>query len=954
MNIRTAITDFSTGFIKNFRVTILLIVSLLILGGFSYVSWLDREGFPSVDVPIVTVKTPYAVGDPQIVNQDVTRVLEEVLLGIDEVALLTSTTTSDVSVVNVEFNSDTTSAEGELLISQTLSSADLSPDIAYEVLTIDSEKVDGVHDLLFTINGEMALKELEQRADEIAVELEKSDAIVEANPVLSHSINVNPITGQESKVQDTFTRIGYLDTEGNATFSEAVTIGIIGSPELDSIGLSNAVKDEMSMLEEAGLQDGLSVRYGGDPAESLIALISSLEVNAISGLLAVALVLLFLVNWRSSIVVAIFIPLVLGGTFLALFLLGFTLNVISLFALILVLGLFVDDAIVIVEAIDAEVEKGKRGLAAIRGAVDSVGLADVSGSMTTILVFMPTLFIAGVLGDFIELIPITVIIALTLSLFVALAIIPLISLLFMGKERFRHAHTLSAITVLVLIILGSAFLTNADNPSLSLTVSLIGLVAVIAVASLIRRVTYRHKERPVDRILNATSSALMAPGEALRKLSLFFGNLTRSFYRSKKRGVIASVTILLVGASLVLGGLFAATKLEFAVFPLAKDSDEINITISTPPGSTIEDAESVAMQVEEIIADEVGDAFVGMHYISADKNSISSRVTLTEVGTRAVTSAEFSQNLTARFESEIPDANISAQQESPGPAIQEFPFAVQIFDESASTLEAAAADVEAALLDIVLENGTTISEVTLDDVSTITKKDGRTFTEVRAKTNGESDTGTLLAIQDALTEIYDDERLESLELASNALEFDFGSESDNLESFNSAITAFIFALLLMYVLLMIQFKSFSQPLLIFIAIPLSFPALFPGLLLTDNPLSFFTILGMIALSGIVVNNSIMLIDFANQARSQGATIIEAISDAVGKRLRPIITTSATTILGLFPLAISDPFWEPLALSIIFGVLSSALLIVLILPVCYVIIESIRDALKKRIKIDLSE
>lgn len=952
MNIRRLITDFSTGFIKNFRVAILIIVSILILGGFSYVSWLDREGFPSVDVPIVTVKTPYAVGDPEIVNQDVTSVLEEALLEIEEVALLTSTTTPDLSLLSVEFDSETTSAEGESLISQALANADLSPEIAYEVITIDSEKIDGVHDLLFTINGEMGVEALEKRADAIAVELEKSDSIVEANAIKSYSIKSNPITGQESKVQDTFTRIGYLDAEGNPAFSEAVTIGIIGDPELDSIGLSNAVRAEMGSLEGSTVLEGISVRYGGDPAESLISLISSLEVNAISGLLAVAMVLLLLVNWRSSIVVALFIPLVLGGTFLVLFLLGFTLNVISLFALILVLGLFVDDAIVVVEAIDAEIDKGKRGLAAIRGAIDTVGLADVSGSMTTILVFMPTLFIAGVLGDFIELIPITVIIALILSLFVALAIIPLISLLFMGKERFRHAHTLSAVTVLVLIILGTAFLTNNDNPLLVVSVSLLALLAIIMVASVVRKMRNKHNERASDVILNATSATLILPGEALRKLSIRCGNLTHSFYRSKRSGILVSITILALGSLLVAGGLFAATKLEFSVFPLAKDSEEINITISTAPGSTIEDAASIAMQVEEIIANEVGDEFVGMHYVNVDKSSIDSRVTLTEVGTRAVTSAEYSQNLNSRFESAIPDAEVSAQQESPGPAIQEFPFVVQIFDESTANLEAAAFDIEAMLLNAVLEDGTTIADVTVDDVSTITKKDGRTFTEVRAKTNGESDTGTLLAIQDELVAKYDNERLEALGLSSDALEFDFGNESDNLESFNSAITAFIFALLLMYILLMIQFKSFSQPLLIFIAIPLSFPALFPGLLLTDNPLSFFTILGMIALSGIVVNNSIMLIDFANQARNQGATIIEAISDAVRKRLRPIITTSATTILGLYPLAISDPFWEPLALSIIFGVLSSALLIVIVLPVCYVIIEYSREAMKRLIKIDL--
>lgn len=860
MDLRNLVTGFTTGFIKNSRITITIILALLALGGYSYVSLLDREGFPSVDVPVVTIRSTYAVGDVQTVNNERTSIFEEALLGIEGIETVSSTTTPDVSVLRAEFSEGTTSADGASIISEELASSDIFNDIEYDIITIDAGKIDGENDLLFTVNGDYELSELESRAEAIALELEKSDAIDNAQAIKSTSLQTNPITGEVIEVQDSFTRIGYRDKDSNIVFSEAVTIGILGNPDLDSIELSDSLKDEMQLLEDDGLLEGLTVVYGGDPSDGLRTSISSLEGNAISGILAVVLVLFFLVNWKASIVTSVFIPLVMGGTFLALYLFGYTLNIISLFALILVLGLFVDDAIVIVEAIDTEKNKGKNGLHAIKSAINSVGLADVSGTLTTILVFLPTLFITGVLGDFIELIPITVIISLTISLFVALTIIPLISILFMGASRSKYSNTINALNFLLVIILGYAFLTDINYPIAFILVSFFALIISINLATVI--VLFRRgKGGTFGSVLNtAVTNVLEFPSKVLQRISTAGGTMIRSFYSSKFSGLVSTILLLFISFVLIGGGLFAATRLEFAVFPPAKDSTEINIEISTNPGTTIQQAQEIAIKTEEIIADELGDDILELNYVSADKDTATSVITLTELDERDITSAEYADNLSLRFGDEIEGASVTALQDSPGPAASEFPFAVQIFDEDINNLEAAALDMETYLVQLELEDGTTISEVRLESFDVLGKKNGRLFTEVRAKVDGESDTGTIVAIQEDVESAYTAEKLAELNVSSSALEFDLGTESDNLESFNSAISAFIIALVSMYFLLMMQFNSFSQPLLIFMAIPLSFPVLFPGLLITNNPLSFFTILGMIGLAGIVVNNSIMLIE----------------------------------------------------------------------------------------------
>ncbi|MCH7756845.1 efflux RND transporter permease subunit [Patescibacteria group bacterium] len=182
-----------------------------------------------------------------------------------------------------------------------------------------------------------------------------------------------------------------------------------------------------------------------------------------------------------------------------------------------------------------------------------------------------------------------------------------------------------------------------------------------------------------------------------------------------------------------------------------------------------------------------------------------------------------------------------------------------------------------------------------------------------------------------------------------ALEFDLGQEGENLDSFNSTIFAFALALILMYGLLVFQFNSFLQPLLIFLAIPFAFPLLFPGLYITNNPISFFVMIGIIALSGIVVNNSIFLVDYANQNRKDGKSIETSISKAVEVRFRPVLATSITTIAALLPLTLTNPFWEALGLTIIFGLAASSLMVLFILPLYYAIIEGIRDTKSKFLK-----
>jgi len=224
----------------------------------------------------------------------------------------------------------------------------------------------------------------------------------------------------------------------------------------------------------------------------------------------------------------------------------------------------------------------------------------------------------------------------------------------------------------------------------------------------------------------------------------------------------------------------------------------------------------------------------------------------------------------------------------------------------------------------------------------VAREDGRRLVEVRARFDNDSTTSVTAATQEYFEDNYGAAELAALGLEEDALAFDFGLESDNQESFAALPAAFLSALAAMFVLLVIQFRSLVQPLLVFLAIPFSFFGVFGGLLITDNELSFFVMLGLIGLIGIAVNNSILLVDFANQERDLGADRKTAIATAVKKRFRPLVATSFTTVGGLLPLALSDPFWEGLAFTIIFGLLSSTFLVILSFPYYYLGVEWLRD------------
>lgn len=878
----TVVSKFSLLFIRKFRVTIIVFLAILALGFLSYDRFLKREGFPPIEVPLVSIQSTYFVDDAEKVDQEITMPMVKLLQGGDSVKTINSLSNNNFSFVTIELEAGTDSElaknDFEEKIGQNL---ELPEQADLNFVVFDAGSIDGENNMVIYVSGEKDVKQLQDKATEIAAVLENNkvvEGVVVKELITSET---NPITGEEFDFQNEFNRVGVVN-DGELSFRPAVAIGIKSNEDFGTIEVSDAIREEIDQIKQDEQFENIEISYGQDLAVSLKDQVVSLESNALYGFYAVILILLLFVNWRASLVTAIFIPTVLAATFLALFIGGYTLNVISLFSLILVLGLFVDDAIVVVEAIDYQKKHGKKGIEAVKQAINEIGTADILGSLTTILVFAPILFASGVLGDFISLIPITVIIALTCSVIIALSIIPLF--------------------------------TNAAIPDEGKKLNVV--------------------TRGLDRLFGVINNAVL----------VLAGYVSRAveYYLSRK---FTTVLVIVLSLGLIGIGMYFAGTLKFNIFPAPKDTNEITLSMDFEAEDLeISEAEDLAIKVEDVLKQEIGEYIEEVVYNSGNATSASANVLLTDYSQRDTTSTEMVENLQMKYE-DLDGVEVKVSKVSVGPPTTEYPFAVQIKGENLQDLENTANEIKEFVNKQELADDAKVEDVVINYKDVVARIDGERYVELRAKFNTDGN-ALPIELQGLVEEEFDEARLEALNLAADSLGFDFGQDSENLDSFQSLGVAGIVAIILIYVLLVWQFDSFLQPLLILFAIPLSFVGLFPGLSMMDIDFSFFVLIGIIGLAGIVVNNTIMLVDFANQARSRGESVNDSITHAINVRFRPLVTTSVTTLAGLLPLALTDPFWEPLAYTIIFGLLSSTILVILAFPAYYSVLERFAGKITK--------
>ena len=406
---------------------------------------------------------------------------------------------------------------------------------------------------------------------------------------------------------------------------------------------------------------------------------------------------------------------------------------------------------------------------------------------------------------------------------------------------------------------------------------------------------------------------------------------------------------LVISALLAVGSISLAiytfSKLKFDIFPASKDGNQLTLSIKFNEGTSIEKAETITDEVNDRLSKALGAYATRVVYTNnADNLQAMAIVDLTHYQDRHLTYAQLKDSANAVI-GHIAGAKAKVDLLSTGPPKDDEPLSIRIASEDNAKAMLLANDLVKSInnRELTRVNGSKakIIEPNIVNVLSTTRYDSLKTTEVKAKFNGDDVSQLVKLAQVDIQKEYNTDKIKSYGLEPSALKFDFGSESNNQESFNAMIKAFPVLLIVMYLLLLLQFRSFVQPLLIFLAIPYSWLGVALGLKLSNNPVSFFVLVGFFALIGMAVNNTILLTDYANKEIKAGKSPIDAIAEALKNRFRPLITTSIISVAALIPLTLSNPFWESLSVTLMAGLVSSTLLVIITFPYFWLIIELLR-------------
>lgn len=877
-------------FFKRPRKTAIIWFFITVFGIASYFSFMDRQGFPKIDTPYAVAQGSYLVNDPERVDKEVAGPLSDFILKEGGVKTVQTQSFGNFYTVIISYDEKVDAPAKSAELQKKVAEQKLLPEQAtnkVEPFALGfGERGDDLTIAVHAKNDNATTEELAAVGAKMSQKIKDQNLslVQDASVIEPFESATNPVTGQVEKSQKRFDHFGKREGDTN-NFYNAAVIGVSGRDDVDELKLSEEITGALQKINSDPEFSNYYADISGSNADSINAQIDELQRTLIEGLLAVLIIGSIVIAIRASLITVISMITVISIAIGILFLTGYSLNTITLFGLILGLSLIVDDTIIMVEALDAQRRRRKNANEVVSVATKRVSGAMIAATSTAALSFAPLLFVGGILGEFIRAIPVTIISALVVSLIVALVFIPFFARFLLLRKNQMGEKNVHEFSA--------------------------GIEARIA-------------------------KAISAP-------MLWAKN-------SKKKLFSVGIVALIIGFGFIGTGGYIAQKVTFNIFPSSKDANQLLVTLTFAPGTTIDQAEKTATNAEKIVSDVTASNFVKSdYYATGGVQTAQLTIDVTDYKKRDVTGQQMVAELNKRFEN-FDGAMVESRQLDPGPPASAFTARVDSSKDRDAALRLAkdiGTYLESAELKRADGSVAEIKTVTPPDANVYSRNEGKQFVAVTAIFK-DTDTSTLVTLaQEAVKKEFPENRVESYGLQKDAISYDFGQESENQDSFAALVLAFPILLVVIYFLLAIQFRSLLQPLLIFMAIPFSFFGISLGLYLTDNPFSFFAMLGFFALIGLSIKNTILLTDYANQSRRAGLQAVDAAHEALAERFRPLIATSLTAVVSLIPLALTSPFWEGLAVVLIFGLLSSTFLVITVFPYYYLGAEYLRVHIKRR-------
>ena len=1013
--------------IRNRTTVGVLVLLIVIAGSYSYLT-LPRESAPDVPIPIVLVTTAYEGVAPQEIETTVTMKIETELSGLKGLKEIRSSSAEGMSSIVIEFEPDIVIEDALQYVRDRVDLAKPELPSDADEPGIREVNISEFPIMLVSISGDISPVRLKVIADLLEDHIEQIPGVlgvdisgdlereirIEIDPdrvaaygltileimalVPSENVNIsaggletpgtrfnvrvpaefvepeevdhlvlttrdgNPIYLTDvATVRDTFKdRSSYSRLDGE----NSITVSVKKRTGAHVVAISDAVK---AVLEAARRRapKGVAIDVTFDVAKYIRMMVKDLENNIASGFILVVVVLFLFLGWRTSAIVAAAIPMSMLISLAVVQAMGYTLNMIVLFSLVLALGMLVDNAIVIVENIYRHMQLGHKRIEAAMMGTAEVGWPVIVSTATTVAAFAPMAFWPGIMGDFMKYLPITLMITLSSSLFVAIVINPTIcSVLAKAPERHGRANPgregwfIRAYARLLKLSLHHRFVT------LSLAFLLLAAL-VILYAKRGLGLEFFPLTDPDRAMINirAPQGTNIAESDRLARIA----EERTEQYRDELDHVVTSVGAAgMQGMGFGGGSSGPHTAGITLVFHDYEDRERPSADVVVDIRNDLSDIAGAEIKVEREQEGPPTGAAVTIHLIGEDMTTLAR---LSEAARKLIADVPGLVNLRSDLEIARPELVFKVNRRHAvllgvnSATIGNF-LKTAVFGRAVGTYRQFNDEYDITVrlplsqrvhiedlfrLQVPNIRGKAIPLSSLGEFDycggfgTINRVDQKRVVTLTGDAEGRLSPAVLKDVQGRLTR---------LELPPG-YEIQYAGEKEEQDKAKRFLSkAFVIALLLIVLILVAYFNSLTVPLIIVTTVALSLVGVLSGLLICDMPFGIImTGIGVIGLAGVVVNNAIVLLDYTRRLQKRGLDLLTAAVQAGKTRLRPVLLTAVTTILSLVPMATgvsydfhvmrwvtrseSSQWWRGMAVAVIFGLAFATLLTLVVVPTLYV-------------------
>lgn len=744
----------------------------------------------------------------------------------------------------------------------------------------------------------------------------------------------------------------------------------------NSVAIAKAVQDMIPAIQKT-LPPDIQLGVVVDMSESISDSISSLSETIMYAFLFVVLVVLFFLGrWRATFIIILTIPVSLIVAFIYLKVVDSTLNIISLSSLSIAIGMVVDDAIVVLENITKHIERGSTPKEAAIHATNEVWLAVIATTLVVVAVFLPLTMLTGMAGIMFRELGMIVTIVTVVSTVAAITLTPMLSALLL---KFQQTHTYKGLGIVFKPI--DKALDNLDSGYAKiLTWSVRHRTLVLSVSVLIFASSlFLLKEVPSEFFPKTDDGRIGAKIKLEQGVSVDYSMVIARQIDSLIAAKYPEVSVVSTSTG------SADEDNIFAAMQGTGGSHVIDMTMKLPRKSlrdrtifTISDSLRADLdKIAEIAQFTVTAGGGGM----GSESDISVKVFGYDMNLADATAKE----LRDRFKTikGATDVELSRDDMRPEYRIQFDRKRLGYYGLSTATASAAVRNrINGLLASKYREDGDEYDiyvrydeqfRKSIEDVENIIiynpkgealriKDVGKVIEEFAPPTIERENRERVVSVNitlsgAAMSEVIADieKEMAQVDIPEGLYVQVGGTYEDQQESFADMMTLLLLIVILVYIVMATQFESFRMPFIILFSLPFAFTGVFLALYLTNTPLSIIALIGAIMLVGIVVKNGIVMVDFANLLRERGESLSQAVINAGKSRLRPVLMTTLTTILGMFPLAMSvgegSETWQPMGIAVIGGLTFSTVLTLVVVPIVYTIFgaRTMKKDRKKKLK-----